>query len=264
MLLVFLSLNESILSEEVNLPKILVLIIASDDRPCYIKEQEVWRTHMHYNTRNVEAYFIKEDLYRAKDFRILSSQKKVNFLNHKSALCEDIIWFDTPSYTSSSIINKTILAFEAFLPRIDEFDFVIRTNLSTFYSFPRLLDFLKTAPKSNFYAGTIYKYELDDPFISGDGIILSTDLIELMVEEKELFLDNKVADDLFIGRFLASKGITAVEPVKRLDLVNLSLWDQNKNIIPKSTFQFRVKHEDESLRLKDEIRIKEELIKMFY
>ncbi len=111
--------------------KILVLIIASDNLPVYVEEQKIWRAYMHLNPKHVEAYFIKADPTLSTPF----------------AIKEDIIWARGAENVRPGVLNKTLLAFEALLPRLHEFDYVIRTNLSSFYVFPRLFTFLETLPK---------------------------------------------------------------------------------------------------------------------
>ncbi|MCX6988703.1 MAG: hypothetical protein NTZ52_04285 [Chlamydiae bacterium] len=116
-------------------PKVLVLIIASDNFPGvdlvfpYPELKKIWRSYMHTNP-NIEAYFIQGDPNLSSPYEIQG----------------DVIWSKTEENLRPGILNKTLLSIECMLPRINEFDYVLRTNLSSFYVFPRLLHFLQTLP----------------------------------------------------------------------------------------------------------------------
>lgn len=85
---------------------------------------------MHNYKDNIEAYFIRgnPDL-------------------EKTELVEDTIWSKTEESLRPGIINKTLLSLEYLQDRINSFDYVLRTNLSSFYIFDRLLKILETKPK---------------------------------------------------------------------------------------------------------------------
>lgn len=44
------------------------------------------------------------------------------------------------------ILNKTVKGLEFLQPCFSDFDYILRTNLSSFYVFPKLLNFLHQAP----------------------------------------------------------------------------------------------------------------------
>jgi hypothetical protein len=233
-------------AQEGKSPRVLVLIIASDNNACYVAEHEIWRSYMHSMPENIEAYFIKANP---------ELQEEVFFQG-------DVIWSRSIEEYSPGILNKTIMSMNAFRDRLDEFDYVLRTNLSSFYLFHNLVEFLKNEPTSNYYSGIIYT--LDVPFVSGDGIVLSKDLVLKMINNMSYFMDSKVPDDLLIGRFFIENGIKAVQPKKRLDLLSLDLWNFHKDRIPLDTYQFRVKNSNDFLRETDELFIQRELVKKFY
>ncbi len=224
-------------------PKVLVLIIASEDLPVYSELQKIWRSYMHNDPEHIEAYFIKGD-------------------PDLSSLCEingDIIWSRTPESLAPGILNKTILSLEAFLPRIQqEFDYILRTNLSSFYVFPRLLNFLKTCPKKNFYCGSDIG---PNCFIgSGCGFLISPDIAELLVQHKDHFINNTTPDDVAIGEFLKQQGIP-LSLHTRINFLNLQEWHRQKKNL--NAFHFRIKNPC-NLRLSDDIYIQTQLLNIFY
>lgn len=224
--------------------KVLVLIIASDDYPVYGELQKIWRSYMHYNPKQIKAYFMKADPN----------------LTTMNLIADDIIWTKTSETLVPGIINKTIQSMEVLLPVIKtEFDYVLRTNLSSFYVFDRLLTFLENMPRENVYCGSPFGYTNG---VSGCGYILSSDMVELLVENKSFFNDQLAPDDILIADFFYSKNIFA-RYHDRMDLMPMSIWNDNKNFIPLNAFHFRVKNEP-SLRLTDDIYVHSQLLKMFY
>lgn len=237
------------LAEEKPHKKILFLIIASDNLPVYVEFQNRWRTYVSSDPEHIEAYFLKGDPN-------LETETKIE---------GDVIWAKTlDGYhpDTCGIITKTILAFETLLPRIkNEFDYVIRGNLSGFYVFPRLFNFLDTLPKERCYAGS--DFGLRDSPISGSGIILSPDLVELLVKNKSYFMNNiEAPDDCLIGFCLGNHGVFPTRYHPRLDIMSLAQWNGIKDqVLSSEYFQFRTKTEN---RIPDDLLIHSELYEIFY
>lgn len=223
--------------------KVLVLIIASDNTPIYSALQNVWRSYMHNDPEHIEAYFIKGNPDLSSEFQIEG----------------DVIWSRTVENIMPGIVNKTILSLEALLPGIKgEFDYVLRTNLSSFYIFPRLLTFLQTCPTRNFYCSGGHAH-----FASGSGFLMSPDVVEMLVAHKgELMNDTSGNDDVVIGNFLYQRGVFVTHH-PRIDILSMEYWDSIKNHIPIDVFQLRVKNEDH-VRLSDDLCIQYQLLRMFY
>lgn len=231
--------------------KILVLIICSDQLPVYTELQKIWRSYMHYDPKHVECYFIRSDPHLPKLFEIkgdtITSQAGPEG------------W--TPD--SASILNKTILSIEAMLPRMHEFDYIVRTNLSSFYIFPRLLKYLETAPRIGFYSGSNIGVESETPIASGCGFVMSPDVASLLVINKpKIFNRSKLPDDMEIGKFFYKRNVK-LTPYYRVDIASLGAWERVKNVIPNNVFHFRLKQTDR-LRTIHEVTIHKELVNMFY
>ena len=227
--------------------KLLVLIISSDYCPideCFIyKElQKVWRLYMHYGTKNVESYFIKGNINLGKT----------------ALVKEDIIWSKTDegwSPVSAGILNKTILSLEYLESRLNEFDFVLRTNLSSFYVFPKLLEYLKVLPKQGCYCGS------GDGFASGCGFIMSSDVAGFLVKNKAKLIDQKHSpDDVIIGQFLTKYFKFINHP--RLDILNSKSFTLSN--LDHRIFQFRIKNNIHKLRISEDLEIYKILLAKFY
>lgn len=241
-------------------PKVLVLIIASDNTEAYLELQKVWRSYMHSDPEHVEAYFIRGNPNLSTPYEIKG---------------DDLFVKTEESYTPG-IFNKTVLSMEVFLPKMKEYDYVIRTNLSSFYVLPRLLNFLKSQPKEKYYSGIqMHLPPQWNPqfglvnFVSGAGIILSSDLVEMLVREKEevFKLNTIMPDDVLIGWFFQNKAIYS-KHAGRTDFQTKEEFVAAKGNIPNDSFHFRAKsnynfRSSEEI-FADEIFIDRELVKMFY
>ncbi len=240
--------------------KVLILIIASDGLPAYIEMQKIWQSYMHNDPDHVEVYFVKGDPQLSKEFEITKDTITVK--------CEE-------SY-KPGIINKTLLAMEVMLPRLKEFSYVVRTNLSSFYHFPNLLNQLESLPKEKCYYG-IFMYEPESwhpqlgtiNFISGAGIILSADLMKFLVRCKQQiqFMSSELADDVVIGLILQRSFISYI-PGERFDFVSREDYENKKDAIPSNAFHFRAKAFFDARKpehdYKDELYILQQLVNKYY
>jgi hypothetical protein len=235
--------------------KTLILIITTDDQPFYKEAQKIWKTYMNSDPDHFEAYFLRGNPDLGTLFEISKNDLTVK----------------TQESLVPGIINKTILGMEALEPRLDEFDYVIRTNLSSFYPFENLRNFLSKLPRKNCYAGiSLYQPKslglppgLDNvPFISGAGVILSSDLAKMLIK-KHLELDKykaEMPDDVFLGLFY-QKNLVRQIPAQRWDYPTYEGWVKNNHKIEDHAYHFRAKrsynvratvdpYEDELLTLK--------------
>ncbi len=228
--------------------KLLVLIIASDNHPVYERLQNIWRFYMYLDQKNVEAYFIRGDEKLLTPYAIEG----------------DTLWVKTSEGLNPGILNKTILSMEVFLPRIKEFDYILRTNLSSFYIFPRLLNQLKTFPKTGLYSAVpLIVSQFNGQFVgSGSGFILSPDLMELIVAHKHQLLNQQVADDVTLGLFLNHYGASLL-PSRMYCFQSFEEWEKNKDQIPENIYQIRVKSTWDSSRSEEPL-IMSKLVEMFY
>lgn len=228
--------------------KILVFIIASDQLPVYQRLQECWQCYMNSDPEHIESYFLRADPQLNMPYKIEGNT----------------VWIKTDeggSSANASIINKTVLAMEFFAPRLSEFRYVLRTNLSSFYVFSRLLKYTKMLPRTRCYCASRSFPEL--PFGSGSGFLLSPDLVREIIRNKNKFL-NRVdhPDDILIGEFFKKKKIPLL-PHARCDFYDLESFYIQWDHIPEEVFHFRIKTSGAD-RLTQDPFIQSELIKRFY
>lgn len=232
--------------------KLLVLIIGADNPPYYKAMEEVQRSYIHYDVAHVEAYFLKYDPNLDEPYKIGG----------------DTITFRGTDSIIPGVADKTILAMEALLPRLHEFDFVLRTNLSSAYVFPRLFPVLETLPRDRCYFACQNSIINQDgsfyaPFGSGAGLVLSTDLVQMLVANKDTLLGHELVDDVLFGWVMLYAQVPLIQAM-RMDIPDLKTWRAWQNRLPAEIYHFRLKQTEEAKRATDEILIHKALARKFY
>lgn len=95
-----------------------------------------------------------------------------------------------------------------------EWDFLWRTNSSSYTNKQRLVEFIKTLPKENCYAG----WELQGEgwnSVSGAGIAMSKDVVKLFMEKCDKEFERE--EDIYIGQLLNDAGIKIIDDKSRVD-----------------------------------------------
>ncbi len=237
-----------------NKPKTLVLIICSDNLPVYEGLQKVWRSYMHLYPESFECYFIRGN----------------PLLPTKFYIEQDVIWSKTQESLTPGLLNKTLLSLEALLPRLDEFSYVLRTNLSSFFVLPNLLDFLIKAPSQRFYAGIHHGHGFpghEAGWVCGAGIIMSTDLAKMLVSNSSRFFDLSPenpfnVDDVAIADYFAENKIP-IQASRFREIYSLQDWINTKQNIPTDVFHFRIITPPPT-RLEVDLSIHKTLLEFFY
>ena len=206
--------------------KILMLVIACDTHPLFKQLKIEWRKNLH---PSVKTIFI---------------QYSPNV--DKTILVDDDTLFLPGTESFEAITRKTVESIEYFL-QDSSFTHVIRSNLSSVWHFPRLIEYLETREKTGLFTGVV---GMDNSryFVSGAGIHMSRDVAELLVKHKEKVYTYNFQDDLAMSYALHDLGVKITSIQKRLDLLTPELFHSNKNRIPKNAYHFRLKQEgDRSL-----------------
>lgn len=146
---------------------------------------------------------------------------------------------------------KTIQALRHVLDKYD-FDFVFRTNTSSYLDVDLLKDYLTKLPKNRVYGGVVGKVFHDTEFASGAGILLSRDMVELICENSESWKHGLV-DDVAIAEIIKEFALPVVPitPLPRLDLPTLDAAQATDNETIRNNFHFRCKSSsaDETIKI---------------
>lgn len=146
-----------------------------------------------------------------------------------------IIGNEIHTNTPEGLVNcgyKTIEVFKLIYEM--DFDFIFRTNSSSYVDKQILKSYLETKPKEKYYSGIIGNHN-GIPFCSGSGFILTKDLVKMLIDNEKI-LDYTFIDDVCFGKFFSSKGIQLI-PSKRFDIIN-------DNRPPIDYFHYRLKTEN--------------------
>ena len=164
--------------------KIIFLIISSDNENVYSQMKNLSPKYYNLYSNKIKYFFIEN---------ISDSQKQ--------DVIEDgnFLYINGTESFIPGIYKKSIKAIE-YINNKYSYDYVIRTNLSTFWHMENLFKLLDTLPKNNFAGG--YSFQ---GFISGTGIIMSRDVGILVFSNPN---SSYIGDDLAISETIKSKGIT--------------------------------------------------------
>lgn len=140
------------------------------------------------------------------------------------------------------IIEKTIKMLDFVLKNYN-FDFIFRTNLSSYVDLTSLLDYTKNIELKNCYMGYIGEHE-KIIFASGAGILLTRDMVELLVSKQHM-IDETLIDDVAFAKFFHDFNIHP-KPLPRFTFPIYTNQDEHFfNAVKRSNhFHFRVKSND--------------------
>jgi hypothetical protein len=184
------------------MPKVLMLVLASDG-PVYNNFQDCWRRYMNSH-KDITCYFYKAKPDLETDF-VFNGSDTV-YVKCKESW--DTCW------------EKTLMAFRYFMPFVDKYDFIYRTNLSSFIHFGRYLRFCGGLPASGVYSGFIGKHG-GVVYASGSGFTLSIDMFKKVVEAGAN-QEKLVQDDVTVGAILNKDNLTSA---KRINWSDIRLLD---------------------------------------
>ena len=85
------------------------------------------------------------------------------------------------------------------------FDYIFRTNSSSYVNTKELLNFIKNKPLENFYSGIIGSHRGVN-FASGSGYFISRDLVQAVISSQKEW-DHSFIDDVSLGKLIHEKNI---------------------------------------------------------
>lgn len=104
--------------------------------------------------------------------------------------------------------EKTILAFKHLLMVDKDWDYIFKTDNSAYVNKRELVHTLADKPRQGYYGGHLYitTYVNSDPFLWGEGMVLSRDIVQYLVDEYENSqISRSGVEDVHIGMIL--KGV---------------------------------------------------------
>jgi hypothetical protein len=190
--------------------RLLVVVISGGDDPVYAQHKALWRSYA-TKTPGVDVYFVEAGEPRVtEDTAYVSGQE-----------------------TWDGILGKTLESFRVL--HSETYPFVLRTNLSSVWNFPRLLDLLDTFPRTSLYAGFHGCHKDQIPYISGAGILMSSDVCSLLLDHEAEVQSVGLPDDVSMGAVLTAHGVSLGPRIPRVDI------ETPHTPIPTDGIHYRVK-----------------------
>jgi hypothetical protein len=202
--------------------RILVLILASDGNPEYVQFQELWRMYTKSHP-NIDCLFYKGNPSMEKAAELIGDTVYVKI--------ED---------TLDTVYDKLMMTLRFLEPSLHKYDFMYRTNLSSFVDFEKYYHFSLLLPTTNVCAAVIGHHE-GIVFPSGAGFTLSIDLVRRLIQENH---PNFYLDDVTIGKAMSTWGIQYIR-TNRIDYKGNGIWTFEHQPSPNELiFHYRVKTEN--------------------
>ena len=135
------------------------------------------------------------------------------------------------------VLEKTLAALREVTDESKEPpDFVIRTNLSTWFHWDKLAEFLADAPRTSLAAG----YSPDRSHLCGCCMVLSLDVARQLAWYDGY--DMSLIDDLAIAKALTALCLR-VQWIPRIDILkdHIQGWGNELGLHPLAAFQYRIK-----------------------
>jgi hypothetical protein len=149
--------------------------------------------------------------------------------------------YDVPESLIPGVLNKTLAALHDLSGAGGDSstpppDYVVRTNLSTFFHWDRLAAWLQTAPRRGLAAG----YSPDQSHLCGCCMVLSGDVARRLAAYREF--NTSLIDDLAIAEALRYLGVPSVW-IPRIDILEYGIVGHGGDLglDPRQAFQVRVK-----------------------
>jgi hypothetical protein len=172
---------------------------------CIISSKELPTDNLYFNSN--EKYKVLKG-YISKYFKPFESVIKYFFVEFDNSLsneiqeCDEYIYVKGEESLIPGILNKCQKAFKYINDNYD-YDFLIRTNLSSVWNFKNLLMLYDKLPKYNLFGGHV----VFNQFVSGTGLFISKDVTYKLLKEKPY----KCYDDVVISRIASRQKIPFYE-----------------------------------------------------
>lgn len=240
--------------------------------PCHVKQPKIVVLIIcHYSEMNMMMLEqLRNNVYKKHNLQYYIVASRFSETNPKSIELDDDILFVKQKETYFNILNKTLKAMEYIdnVLKLD-YDFMIRTNVSTVINVPQLLKELAPLPKQNISIGgnkmqinwICPAYGINDNrysgrwFVQGTSIIFSKDVCQDIVKNQHK-IEKKIVDDISLFMYLANFNPITYESVNKheISFYECSESLDQLHLIPKNYAFYRNK--SETMRDEDIMRMR--------
>jgi hypothetical protein len=155
--------------------RIIVLVLSSYLTALVQNNRQVWKQYMHIHP-NVKVFLVYGDSFQGTPSE------------------SDLVYMDIEENYNPGMLKKTLRALQ-FVDQNYTYDFMLRTNLGTFWDFPRLLTHVDSLPSELCYSG-------DGPFesiyVSGTDTLVNGYMVREFIKHQHE-LNYQVPEDKAMG-----------------------------------------------------------------
>jgi hypothetical protein len=179
----------------------------------------------------------------------------------------DLVYEDlTESVIQPHPAKKVVKALQ-YINNTHDYDYLVRTNISTFWVFDKLINRLNTLPKINTITGRIGYFP--PKYVVGSDMVVSKDLIDqLLLQPEKVYLTHNgkyIPEDRILSEFFTNicgaNILDGVESVKYLENVTSSNFRYALIGLSPSIDHFRIKNSEDR---QVDIEIHNVLLDMYY
>lgn len=225
------------LNDDIKIPRKelkIINIIIYNETPEYNLMKQALSIYLDY--KNIDYYFCMFD----------------ENLEKESLIKDRTIYIKGKESYIYGILYKTLQSFKIF----DEYDYIIRSNISSFIDFDILTQILSSdsydytggliCPFCTSYDVTGYTQDKINlygriPFVEGTCIILSKNAVKILLDNEQLLYSYELVDELAIGLFFNDKNL-----LKRLNYSKL--YTENKDLIGYLVYRNKRKNRIEDIK----------------
>ena len=181
-------------------PKVLILVLCSRNYLSSIsskKQKKIWNK----TSKTFQIYHFVGREYQ--------TQREIDYISQNQYKYLEIETNDN----YDNIAQKTLLAFDKIFSS-HEFDYVFRTNTSSFIDLRKFETYILKNTDSLNYAGSVLKAEEGDLIASGAGFFLSRKNIQTILDNRQYF-DTSLPDDVAIARLLKKFNIKPTNLIRK-------------------------------------------------
>ena len=225
------------INDEINIPldkeiktkyDIIFLIISSKNNNYYQEMKRLTSMYMSKYSYNIKFFFVEADPNIKPQMEIIGN---------------NIFVKDKETYTPGIFI-KTIKALK-YINDNYNYDYLIRTNSSSFFNIENMLNYLSNLPKEKYAIGFTLNIPVHGNFLHGTSTIITKDISHYLYQYYNKF-DLKIADDVLMSLILKSQNITlnVLDETKIQFLIN-NIYDESqpKLLIEDNILYYRVKND---------------------
>lgn len=208
---------------------LIILVIASDN--------EIYNNIINIYWKYLINYIEKNKI----DIKVIFVYNK--YPENINIQKNNILCFNSEESYIPGILKKTINAFIEIQKKY-KYNYVLRTNISSFFIIDNLLKIKKKLKPINLYSGFLGDYG-DFQFVSGAGIWLSSDIIDIIINNNNN-LNYTLPDDIAIALLLKSyhkKNLERFDIIYSNQFENKDIENVFQNIIKSKHYHIRIKHD---------------------